>query len=66
MVNSSTCSGDAPPSAPVPLIGDHVEVFWPHHDQYYRGVVSATTPAGEHTMNYDDGDVETLNLANET
>lgn len=66
MIDASPGSGDVPSSAPVPLIGDHIEVFWPHDDQYYRGVVSATTSAGEHIINYDDGDVETLTLANET
>lgn len=63
IVHSSTGLADLPPSMPVSLIDDHIEVFWTHNDQYYLGIVSETTPAGEH---YNDGDVEMLNLADET
>lgn len=66
MVNCSTGSGEIPPRTLHPSICDHLEVIKPHDDQNYCGIVSATTRAGVHTINYVDGEVETLNLANET
>ena len=48
-----------------PSVGDRVEVYWPVDDMYYPGVVGEITTDGNHVVNYDDGDSETLELTNE-
>lgn len=47
-------------------VGDAIEVYWPDDKEYYPGKVSAHDPkTGYFTVNYDDGEVEFLNLAYE-
>jgi len=47
-------------------IGSRISVFWPDDDKYYAGVVSAYNPDRFlHTITYDDGDIEHLNLLDE-
>lgn len=66
VIDLSTGPGDFPSSATVPLIGDHIKDFRTPDDRYYRGVVSATTSAGEDVLYSDDGYVETIISTNET
>ena len=51
------------------LVGKRVEVFWPKDDRYYPGVVTSYThkkSVFHHTIQYDDGEKEKLNLAKQT
>lgn len=44
--------------------GDRFEVYWPLMDQFYSGTVKNITDNHD-TVNYNDGDVETLQLQQE-
>lgn len=48
----------------VPQVGDSISVFWPMDDQFYPGTVH-DVENDQHTIHYDDGDVEVLNLSEE-
>ena len=53
------------------LVGKRVEVFWPKEGRYFPGVVTAYTEyrsgtVFHHTIQYDDGDEETINLGKQT
>lgn len=48
-----------------PVVGDHVEVFWPTDNAYYPGVITELTSDGKHVVLYDEADVETLNFDSE-
>ncbi|KAL6596694.1 hypothetical protein ACP70R_047337 [Stipagrostis hirtigluma subsp. patula] len=48
------------------LLGQRIKVWWPLDKKYYEGVVqSYNSSKKQHTVLYDDGDVEHLNLAKE-
>lgn len=66
-VSSETVSVEIPQADTIgPSVGDRVEIFWTMDNMYYPGTVSQITESGEHVINYDDDDVETLTLSNET
>ena len=45
---------------------DKTKVFWPIDDQYQPGTVGSYDPeTGKYGINYDDGDTEVLDIANE-
>lgn len=46
-------------------VGDRVEVYWPIMKQYYPGKVAERTQAGRHRIEYDDGDIEVLQMEEE-
>lgn len=47
-------------------IGERVEVFWPDDNQFYTGTVTAFNPEDNtHQIDYDDGDIEKLDMAKE-
>ena len=54
-------------------MGTKLAIFWPDDEEYYPCVVSAHCPRGEqqqqqvhrYTLHYEDGEIETVNLANE-
>ena len=49
------------------LVGRRLGVWWPTEGKYFFGVVDAFDAAtGQHTVQYDDGDRETLSLNRET
>ncbi|OIW09293.1 hypothetical protein TanjilG_01264 [Lupinus angustifolius] len=49
------------------LVGTRVKVWWPDDDMFYEGVVECFIPSKKmHQVTYDDGDIEILNLKNET
>lgn len=48
----------------VPTIGDNVEIYWPLDEQYYPGVIGNIND-GKYTVNYDDGEVEILDIQEE-
>eukprot|EP00178_Gracilaria_changii_P001336 TRINITY_DN1187_c0_g1_i1.p1 TRINITY_DN1187_c0_g1~~TRINITY_DN1187_c0_g1_i1.p1 ORF type:complete len:639 (-),score=88.06 TRINITY_DN1187_c0_g1_i1:5196-7112(-) len=51
----------------MPHIGADIEVYWPLDDAYYPGTVSRfTSRTGMHTIRYDDGAKEVLDLKKET
>lgn len=50
----------------LPSIRDPVELFWELDNQYYPGTVLSINPVGQYNIKYDDGEVETVNLKNET
>lgn len=44
--------------------GRRLEVFWEGDGVYYRGTVTGySTTSGKHTIMYDDGDVERVQLS---
>lgn len=43
-----------------------IEVFWPLDNIYYKGEVSDVDDGWKHTIQYDDGDQEKLDLSTET
>ncbi|CAL5047349.1 unnamed protein product [Urochloa decumbens] len=48
------------------LVGHRIKVWWPLDKRFYQGVVqSYDSSKKRHTVLYDDGDVEVLNLAKE-
>lgn len=48
-------------------IGDRVEILWPEDENFYTGTVASySTDENKFTINYDDGDKETINMTNET
>ncbi|KAG2611293.1 sister chromatid cohesion protein PDS5 homolog A-like isoform X2 [Panicum virgatum] len=48
------------------LVGHRIKVWWPLDKRFYGGVVqSYDSSKKKHTVLYDDGDVEVLNLAKE-
>ena len=51
----------------VPLdVGNRVKVFWPDDNEFYEGTVARyNSRTGTHTIHYDDGDSEILNMKNE-
>lgn len=49
-----------------PDIGDSISVLWPLDDQFYDGIVHSQDPDGNVKIHYQDGDVENLDLTNET
>ena len=43
-----------------------VRVFWPEENAFFTGIVAAyNSKTGKHTINYDDGDVESVTLTKE-
>lgn len=50
-----------------PSIGDMVEIYWPVDNRYYSGMISHfNSTTHQHRIVYDDGDVEQVNLSQET
>lgn len=49
-----------------PEVGDRIDVFWPLDNQYYSGIVSSYDDDGKATINYDDSEIETLDMSKET
>ncbi|XP_009790619.1 sister chromatid cohesion protein PDS5 homolog C-like isoform X2 [Nicotiana sylvestris] len=48
------------------LVGLKVKVWWPHDRSFYEGVISAfDSGKRKHTVSYDDGEIEVLNLRKE-
>jgi hypothetical protein len=46
------------------VVGKRVEVYWPKDKKFYGGTITAfAARGGIHTVTYDDGDVEELNLS---
>lgn len=44
--------------------GRRLEVFWEGDGVFYRGTVTGySTTSGKHTIMYDDGDTERVNLS---
>ncbi|XP_062228684.1 sister chromatid cohesion protein PDS5 homolog A-like [Phragmites australis] len=53
-------------SSSADLVGHRIKVWWPLDKKFYEGVVqSYDSSKKKHTVLYDDGDVEVLNLAKE-
>ncbi|XP_062233052.1 sister chromatid cohesion protein PDS5 homolog A-like [Phragmites australis] len=53
-------------SSSADLVGNRIKVWWPLDKKFYEGVVqSYDSSKKKHTVLYDDGDVEVLNLAKE-
>ncbi|CAL5052458.1 unnamed protein product [Urochloa decumbens] len=53
-------------SSSADLVGHRIKVWWPLDKRFYQGVVqSYDSSKKRHTVLYDDGDVEVLNLAKE-
>ncbi|OIW14381.1 hypothetical protein TanjilG_15735 [Lupinus angustifolius] len=49
------------------LVGTRVKVWWPDDDMFYKGVIECFIPTKKmHQVTYDDGEIEILNLKNET
>ncbi|KAK9838757.1 hypothetical protein WJX74_002700 [Apatococcus lobatus] len=49
------------------VVGQSISIWWPLDQAWYTGVVrSYNSSQGKHTVQYTDGDVEQLNLFNET
>ena len=48
----------------LPQIGDQISVYWPLDDQFYNGTVKKIND-NQFTINYNDGDVEELDLMQE-
>ncbi|KAJ4752933.1 hypothetical protein LUZ62_087338 [Rhynchospora pubera] len=49
------------------IIGQRIKVWWPDDKVFYNGTVGKYNRSDKkHTVTYDDGDVEVLNLKNET
>lgn len=53
--------GDIELVTTVPSVGDRIEVFQPDKYQYFIGTIGKIKSNGNQTINYDDGDQETLN-----
>ena len=52
---------------PLPKIGDSIEVLWPLDNEFYPGVVTAIDGGNDYrTVHYKDGDIEKLNMTQET
>ncbi|KAL9231968.1 hypothetical protein vseg_007124 [Gypsophila vaccaria] len=48
------------------MVGCRIKVWWPLDDSYYEGTVTMFDASlRKHTVNYDDGDAEVLNLRKE-
>lgn len=45
-------------------MGERIEVFWPLYNSFYPGTVSSIT-GGKHSIDYDDGDTECVDMAND-
>ncbi|TKW20995.1 hypothetical protein SEVIR_4G191000v4 [Setaria viridis] len=53
-------------SSSTDLVGHRIKVWWPLDKRFYQGLVqSYDSSKKKHTVLYDDGDVEVLNLAKE-
>ena len=48
------------------VVGARISVFWPDDNAYYPGVIAARSGRHVVTIRYDDGGVETVDLAKET
>lgn len=48
-----------------PTVGMRISVFWKDDDAFYQGVIAAALPQRRYRVQYDDGDVEDLNLDEE-
>ncbi|KAJ1700076.1 hypothetical protein LUZ63_008588 [Rhynchospora breviuscula] len=49
------------------IIGERIKVWWPDDKVFYNGTVGKYNRSDKkHTVTYDDGDIEVLNLKNET
>lgn len=48
-----------------PLMGENVAIFWPLDNTYYPGTVTAIED-GISTILYEDGEIEVLNMSDET
>uniref|UniRef100_A0A0A9CJM6 Androgen induced inhibitor of proliferation (As3) / pds5, putative n=1 Tax=Arundo donax TaxID=35708 RepID=A0A0A9CJM6_ARUDO len=60
------CSTHESSSGSKDLVGHRIKVWWPLDKKFYEGVVkSFDSSKKKHTVLYDDGDVEVLNLAKE-
>ena len=47
-------------------VNDRIAIYWPNDDEWYEGVITEYDSfKKQHKVNYDDGQVESLNLANE-
>lgn len=48
------------------IVGERIKIFWrDDHKWYFGKVVAFSCSDGKHTIQYDDGDKEKLNLASE-
>ena len=56
---------DVDPTTVIPVVGDAIDVFWSHDNQFYSGKVTDVTD-GKHHVTYDDGDKETLDICKES
>lgn len=54
--------GKADASNP-PLVGDRIKVFWPEEKEWFKGSVTRVNAGGKCHINYDDGDTEWIQLA---
>ncbi|KAI4964167.1 hypothetical protein ZWY2020_006951 [Hordeum vulgare] len=55
-----------PDSSSKDLVGRRIKVWWPLDKEFYPGVVKSYDSAKKlHTVLYDDGDIEQLNMAKE-
>lgn len=56
---------DLSSSTAFPALGARIEVLWPDDDAFYPGVIEKITDGGQHVVSYDDGEHETLKMAEE-
>jgi len=64
-IDTQNCSDDdAEQMVDLPSLGDTIEVYWPLESRFYPGVVSDIED-GKYNIQYDDGDVEVLEMQNE-
>ena len=57
---------DGSNNGPLPTIGDRIAIYWPQDDKHYPGTVHSVNDDNTRVIHYDDDDIETLNLINET
>ncbi|KAK1293101.1 DNA mismatch repair protein MSH6 [Acorus calamus] len=60
------CSSQKPVNSDVKMIGSRIKVWWPMDKEFYEGIVQSYDQGmKKHTILYDDGDVEVLQLDKE-
>lgn len=57
---------DSSNSSVLPVVGDAIQVFWQLKDQSFNSKVAKILDDSRPVIHYDDDDVETLQLSNET
>ena len=48
------------------VVGRRLKVWWPKDSAWYAGTITAFNGRTKHTITYDDGETEVLNLSKET